>query len=266
MEPPNEQILITDLSQELERKYTYGTANRYLFAFKQYIKRISYQAVFDNSYQDMYTYFSKLRKEGKNRDYIHTEFYGLFTAFEYICRNGYRHDNPLLGIHFKDYRRNDIPFEQLFSEKELRSLLNFDNRYKMLQQRDFSILSLYVIQGFTTGEIASLQPADIDLKRRVVMVLGDRAHPRTLKLEDEQVDSLNRYLIFDRPYLVKETTRALFIAKNGNPETIDSLHHLVSRFRKRFPGRKLNPKTIRQSVIVNWIRSGMDILEVQILV
>jgi integrase/recombinase XerD len=265
MEPPNELVLISALSQDLEKRYTYGTVSRYLFAFKQFIVRMGYQAVFESSTQDMYSYFSKLRKDGKNRDYIHTEYYGLLTSFDFIYQHGYRHENPLSGIHFKDHRRSDIPFEQLFCEQELRSLLHFDDRYKILQQRDYCILSLYVLQGLTTGEIASLQLADIELKRHIVMVLGDRSHPRTLKLEDEQIDSLNRYLTFDRPYLLKENTRTLFIAKNGNPETVDSLHHLVSRFRNKFPGRKLNPKTIRQSVIVNWIRSGMDILEVQIL-
>lgn len=265
MEPPDEKILISMLSQDLERRYTFGTINRYIFAFKQYIDRLSYRSVFECTRQDIFAYISKLRKEGKNPDYIHTEYYGLVAAFDYIYRKGYRNDNPLTGIRFKDHRKSDIPFEQLFSETELRDLLNYSSRYKLHQQRDYTILSLYIIQGLTTGEIASLLLADIDLKRRLVMVLGDRGHPRTMKLEEEQVDALNRYLTFDRPYLIRETTRALFIAKNGNPETIDSLHHLVSRLKNRYPGRKLNPKTIRQSVIVNWIRAGMDILEVQIL-
>ena len=63
-----------------------------------------------------------------------------------------------------------------------------------------------------------------------------------------------RYLEFERPFLLKQKSEILFIGKLGNCETIDGLHYLIESQRNLFPGRKLNPKTIRQSVIVNLLK------------
>ncbi len=44
----------------------------------------------------------------------------------------------------------------------------------------------------------------------------------------------------------------------------DQIHHLVESQRFEFPERKLNPKTIRQSVIVNLFKQGWDVKDVQL--
>ncbi len=44
----------------------------------------------------------------------------------------------------------------------------------------------------------------------------------------------------------------------------DQIHYLVESQRFEFPERKLNPKTIRQSVIVNLFKQGWDLKDVQL--
>ena len=53
--------------------------------------------------------------------------------------------------------------------------------------------------------------------------------------------------------MIKVNTEALLIGKLRTPITIDDVNYLVSTFKPMFPERNLNAKTIRQSVIANWI-------------
>lgn len=262
---PSQSGFFSKLTEYLEKRYTYGSVQRYVFAAQQFINLNGYDAFFETDVHNLYRYFGYLRAKGYDKNYIHTEFYGLRAAFDFINYQHWRDDNPAGKIIFRDHRQDDIPFERLFNDEELKQILDIKSRYVLLQQRDIAILSLYIYQGLTTGEIAGLMLTDIDLKRSIVMVLGDRGVARTLRLKEIQVSVISRYLHFDRPFLNGENCQHVFLNKSGFPESIDSLHHLVSRLRNKFPGRKLNPKTIRQSVIVNWIRSGIDIVEVQIM-
>lgn len=52
--------------------------------------------------------------------------------------------------------------------------------------------------------------------------------------------------------------------KLGNAETGEGLHYLIECNKFLFPERNLNPKTVRQSVIVNLFKKGMDIKDVQL--
>ncbi|MBK7964787.1 MAG: tyrosine-type recombinase/integrase [Bacteroidetes bacterium] len=65
-------------------------------------------------------------------------------------------------------------------------------------------------------------------------------------------------------FLIKGKSDQLFIGKLGNPETHDGFHYLIESQRKLFPHRKLNPKTVRQSVIVNLLMQGKSLIEVQL--
>ena len=84
-------------------------------------------------------------------------------------------------------------------------------------------------------------------------------------LKPKQVAFAERYIYFDRDQLIKEDTNSLFITKLGKAEKGESFHYLIESQRSLFPTRKLNPKTIRQSVITNWFRQGHGIKDVQIM-
>ena len=75
--------------------------------------------------------------------------------------------------------------------------------------------------------------------------------------------SLAKYLEDDRPKLLKQETEALLIGKLGNAETGEGIGYLVETLKSRFGNRKLNPRTIRQSVIANLLKDGNDLRLVQ---
>lgn len=58
----------------------------------------------------------------------------------------------------------------------------------------------------------------------------------------------------------------MLLGKLGGPITVDTLNRMLRPLKKLFPSKNLNAKTIRQSVIVNWINEErIPIEEVQLL-
>jgi integrase/recombinase XerD len=130
--------------------------------------------------------------------------------------------------------------------------------------RDYFAISLYVFQGLTTGELVNLSVNDVDYQRQTINILSERNSSRILPLKSDQLSAFKKYMVFDRPYLIKENTNALFIGKLGQHETSDGFHYLIECQKNKFPNKKVNPKIIRQSVIANMLESGIDILEVKL--
>jgi integrase/recombinase XerD len=116
----------------------------------------------------------------------------------------------------------------------------------------------------TTGEIADLTVHDINIDRATIYVKAGRNINRILKLKDEQITFLTQYLTFDRPFLLKYPTNILLIGKLGQPEAGEGIQYLIECQRMLYPDRKLNPKTIRQSVLVNLFKKGWDLKDVQL--
>lgn len=67
-----------------------------------------------------------------------------------------------------------------------------------------------------------------------------------------------------RPKLIKEDANILILTMRGTAERGEGIHYLTKTLRKKYPSRKLNPTTIRQSVITNLLKEGKDLRIVQV--
>jgi len=251
------------LDNFLHRKFTPGSAKRYAFAIKKYLDHTGDMIAEHARHSDIIKYISHLREIHSKKEYVLTEFYGIKNYYKWLLSCKQRLDDPTEKIKLSDLTINYIQFQMLFTEAELELLLKRKNRYDLQRWRNYFAISLYVYQGLTSGEIASLSIYDIDEKNQSLSVIGDRNNSRILFLKPNQFAAYKRYIEFERPFLLKQKSEILFIGKLGNCETIDGLHYLIESQRNLFPGRKLNPKTIRQSVIVNLLKNGMSLLKVQ---
>ncbi|MEN8119752.1 MAG: tyrosine-type recombinase/integrase [Bacteroidota bacterium] len=62
---------------------------------------------------------------------------------------------------------------------------------------------------------------------------------------------------------MKTESQKLIISKTGKEETGEGISYLLETLKHLFPERKLNPKTVRQSVITNLLKQGNDLRIVQ---
>jgi integrase/recombinase XerD len=255
-----------ELEQYLKKKVAPSTTKRYLREIELYflfqMKEKNTQPE-NATYQQIMDYLGKLRTQNKHKQ-LSVILHAIKKYYSYLIATNQRQDHPCQAIKLRDRSSRDIQLQDLFKSEELEQLLNKKERYPILKNRNQIIISLLIYQGLTNGEITHLTKEDINLEEGTIQITpGRKTNGRTLKLQSKQVYWLMEYLQNDRPKLLKVETEKLVISKLGTAETGEGISYLIETQKHRFPERKLNAKTIRQSVITNLLKQSKDLRLVQ---
>ena len=260
-----------ELKEYLNKRHTKATANRYLRDIEIYQKvNLNHKTA---TYGDIMDYIGELRQKYKNPQSVKTILHSLKKYYSYLVFIRERTDHPCKFIHLKEKQNRNVQLQDLFTAEELELLLERKERYQELKIKNQVVLSLLIYQGLTTGELTRLETKDIDLEKGEIYIKSSsKLNSRTLKLKSKQILLFHKYMSDLRPKMMKKPTDLalsgvegkLIINKLGNPETGEQISYLVSTFKHLFPERNLNPKTIRQSVITNLLKSGNDLRIVQV--
>jgi len=252
-----------ELNDYLKDQNAPSTAQRYEREISLFIHSLERQNIVAKtaSYAQIMDYIGKLRKQQKS---LACSLHGIKKYYSFLVAIGARKDNPAKSIRLKDKRSRDIQLQDLFTTEELEQLLERKERYVILKNRNKIVISLLIYQGLTNGELSNLELKDIDLEQGTIYIKsGRKTNKRTLKLQSKQVFWMMKYLQEDRPKLLKVDTDKLLISKLGTAETGEGIGYILETCRYLFPNRKLNAKTIRQSVITNLLKEGKDLRLVQ---
>ena len=248
-----------DYQQYLNENYSPGTAKRYLFALKRYLSKSGNKTA---TYSQIMDYLGWLRKHQTS---VRVDLHAIKSYYNYLVKTGQRADNPAQSIRLRDQTSRDIQLQDLFTPEELERLLNREERYPILKHRNKIIISLLIYQGLQTGEIKRLELSDLDLEAGTIEIKASRkSNGRVLKLRANQVYWLINYIEKDRKELLKAETNRLVISKIGKEESGEGISYLVHTMQYLYPNKELTPKTIRQSVIANLLKSGQDLRLVQV--
>ena len=247
----------------LKEHYQPATQKRYLWEIERFRKALAEPE--DANRDQILDYIDQYRKKGKSADYLRAILAVLKAWYRYLLETGKRKDHPCRYLQLKDQRSTQLQLQDLFSEKELELLRDREERYPILTSRNQIITGLLIYQGVSLQELCKLRPKDIELeKARVAVPATTRTNSRILELTPRQILPLHRYLEKDREILLNgKEAKELLITKKGSAEKGEGIHYLISTKQKLFPQRKLSPSTIRMSVITNWLKSGINLRQVQ---
>jgi integrase/recombinase XerD len=151
--------------------------------------------------------------------------------------------------------------------QELEELMHRKRRYKHQDLRHEVLMGLLIYQALLPQELAGLQTDDIDLMNGTVYVRGSaKTNSRKLALKPKQVMLLHGYLTDTRVRLLGAgTTTCLLISSQGRSMTAVAIAQEVLRRHRDAKGvKRVNARTIRQSVIANLLKQGHDISVVQL--
>ena len=246
----------------LRDRYSPLTAKAYQRDIDHYLQRQKHAKA--ATYGDILNYLEWQRRSQSPAS-VHRILQSIKKYYYYLIETGQREDHPCESLKIKDHRRGDIQLQDLFSTEELATLVELKSRYVLLQNRNRLIISLLIYQALTSGELCALQVRDMGLENGTIHIApGHRLNGRTLQLQPTQIMLAYHYIHRDRPQLLKTASDQLLISKTGGEEKGEGISYLVSTLQKQFPTRKLNPKTIRQSVIANQLKAGKDLRAVQL--
>jgi integrase/recombinase XerD len=245
-----------NLQEYLEKNLQKSTAKSYLYEINKYNLLNRNTATYD--YKKVMEYVEELRK-----NYLTSSITRIVSAlkryYDYLIETGVRKDNPAKNIKLRDAKQNPIQLQDLFSEKELKTLLEpRKERYLILTKRNQIIMSLLVNQAIKVGEIIQLKTIDINLEKAQINITGtSQTNNRILPLKAEQILLFYNYLE-NRNHL----SNYFLLNKLNSPITQDDINYLISTYQKEF-AKKLTSITIRQSVITNLLSKGNDLRMVQ---
>lgn len=252
-----------DFKSYLESQNAAGTVKRYLREIDKYQTQIKDHET--ANYSRIMAYIGKQRQAYKNPQTVACSLYAIKKYYTYLQDQNIRKDNPAQSIKLRDNKRKDIQLQDLFSNAELEQLLERKERYSLLKNRNQIIISLLIYQALTSGEITNLQLDAINLEQGTIQILpGRKTNGRTLNLTAKQVYLIMQYLASDREKLLKKATQIVLIGKLGKAITTEEIGYLIETKKHLFKDRKLNPKTIRQSVITNLLKQDNDLRKVQV--
>lgn len=250
------------LTEYLASKYTEKSVKRYTHDIEKYK---SYKKTYKTAnHKDIMDYIGHLRRKEITAQTIVTTLYSIRKYYDYLMHTGQREDHPCRFIKLRDGRSKDIQLQDLFTKEELERLLDREERYTKNALRNKLIISLLIYQALTTGELTRLEEGDVDLETGEIYIKPSRTrNGRTLKLRSTQIMILYKYIKEERPRVMKKETDHLILTMRGTEERGEGIHYLTETLRKKYPSRKLNPTTIRQSVITNLLKEGNDLRIVQ---
>lgn len=241
-----------DLENFLRGIVSEKTAESYLYTINHFLntnpKAKRYQ------YKDIVNYMEKVSKKQSNIQYRIRILSALKKYYDYLVMSGYRSDHPCKRLNIKIKGNQTIQVQELFNSMELQLLMERENRYKHLDVRNNVLISLLIYQGLASDEIVRLTVKDIDLDNGTIYIKGStNLNKRKLELVPKQMILFSNYINETRLALKRCATDKLILTKLGKPITVDSIHAMTEPLRGLFPDRKLNPQTIRMSVICNWL-------------
>lgn len=205
-------------------------------------------------YKDILQYLEEHTQNLKNHGSKNRVLAAIKKYYDYLVEIGLRNDHPCRTLHLKGRRRKGVIHHDLFTGEELEQLMEREERYEDLKIRNQVVMSLLIYQGLSSGELQNLKVRHINLDAGTIYIKESRKQTRRhLELQPKQYRLLDKYIHEIRPQLLRVETETLLIGKLGTPLTVDDINYLVSTFKMLFPERNLNPKTIRQSVIANWL-------------
>jgi len=255
------------LKEYLKSLHTSGSAKSYLYSIVKFIETNPDCEKY--GYQDIVDYMFELSNRGLKGTYRSKTLSSIKKYYDYLIAIGVRENHPCRRLNIKDNRRKGINYEELFTADELELLLNREERYRYLGHRNKFLTSLLIYQGVGSFEIERMNLQDIDIEAATVRVKASRKlNGRTLSLRPNQVSMAIKYLDDSRPFLIRKElpTNKLIITKLGKPETVDGIHAMIEPLKAMFPEKKLHPKSIRASVISNWLNDRkIDLEDVQLM-
>ena len=255
------------LQEYLESLHTSGSAKSYLYSIIKFIETNPDCEKY--GYQDIVDYMFELSKRDLKGTYKSKVLASIKKYYDYLMHIGVRDNHPCRRLSIKDNRRKGMNYEDLFTSDELELLLNREERYRYLGHRNKLIISMLIYQGLSSFEIERMNIQDIDVEAATIRIKASRKlNGRTLSMHPRQVTMALRYLGDSRPFLLRKElpTNRLIITKLGKSETVDGIHAMIEPLKVMFPEKKLHPKSIRASVISNWLNDrNIDLEDVQLM-
>lgn len=203
-------------------------------------------------------YLAHLARRNLKRSSIARQLSALRTFFKYLMREGVVEMNPARSV-ATPKREKYLPSVMQTSDVAL--LLEQPDLSSNLGIRDRAWLELLYASGLRISELVGINLDHIELRARLVKVLGKGSKERIVPFGSKAEEALRAWLAV-RDALPDEP--ALFVNFRGERITTRSIHRLFERYVRAASLRAgISPHTMRHSFATHLLNAGADLRGIQ---
>ncbi len=186
------------------------------------------------------------------------------SFFRYLCREEVLKDNPLAGVCIP---KRDRKLPHFLSEMEMKMLVEYPKRQKLLGARDQAVLETLYSTGIRVSELVHIDIGEIDLNRGIIKITAKGNRERLVPVGSYAVEAVRYYMHQVRPLLMdgnKGGQYALFLNNKGRRITDRGVRWLVKQYIRNLQlYGKTSPHTFRHSYATHLLDNGADLRSVQ---
>jgi integrase/recombinase XerC len=248
------------------------------FAFAAQLRSIPVESI-EPSHLDLGTiraFMADLYRQGHARTSVARKLSALRAFGRYLRREGVIESDPA-ALAVGPKREQKIPAH--LSVDEMSRLLEMPDAATALGRRDRAILELFYASGLRLGELVGLDLDEVNLRGRMVRVMGKGAKERIVPFNSATEGSIRAWLA-DRASLRKPRAESpkpkaesqkpraqsepLFVNFRGARLTGRSVQRLVARYVAACSTRfGISPHALRHSFATHLLQRGADLRAIQ---
>jgi len=219
-------------------------------------------------------YMAELYRLGQSRATVARKLSALRTFVRYLRREGWIDTDPA-ALAQSPRREHKVPAH--LSMDEMATLLEAPDASQPLGRRDRAILELFYASGLRLSELVGLDMEDVNLRSRVVRVMGKGSKERLVPFNTAAQEALRGWYP-DRAALRAAAVKAqgtrhkaqvtkgdpVFLNARGGRLTGRSVQRLVARYVSGCSTRfGISPHALRHSFASHLLQRGADLRAIQ---
>lgn len=251
-----------------ERQYSQLTVEAYQEDIQEFVTFleenggfISFEKV-DNL--DVRTFLSNLHQRDLAKTSIIRKISSLRSFYDFLLKNSMVKTNPFADIQLKK-PKGYLP--HFFYEEQMQQLFDsVESEQDPMRFRDILLLELLYATGMRVSEITNLTLDRIDLKQKMILVIGKGNKQRYVPFGEKAKNALTDYLPFRIELMAKfkQQHNYLLINHYGQQITPAGISYLLEKIIKQSAlTNNIHPHMLRHTFATHLLNNGADLRTVQ---
>lgn len=245
------------------RKYSEMTINSYredLIEYNEFLGN-NFTNITNIDKNIINKYLKYLYERELNKNSISRKLSSIRGLYNYLVREEIIEENYFNSI---SNPKKDLYLPKFLNDSEMDKLFNACMDETPLNQRDKLIIELLYATGLRVSELVNIKIKDMDIKEKIIKVLGKGSKERIVIYNNHTSEALNKYLNDGYNELNKKNSGYLIINKDGDKLSERYVRNIINKLvRKAGLNIKISPHTIRHTFATDMLEEGADLVTVK---
>tara|TARA_B100000941_G_scaffold290746_1_gene274462 strand:- start:4357 stop:5265 length:909 start_codon:yes stop_codon:yes gene_type:complete len=230
--------------------------NQFIYWLKK--KNFSLKTITEDNLEN---YLIFLSKRGYKSSSISRKTACLKAFFKFLLKENYRKSNLMKNI---NRRNNTKLLPKSIPNNEINLIFRNLNKIRKNKLRNIAIFEILYGCGLRVSELINLDLENINFEELEIKCTGKGNKQRILPTNEKCLTSINDYIDEERNDLNTKKSKALFLNKNGERLSRQSIWAIVRKCTLNLNlSSEVTPHTLRHSYATELLKGGANIREVQ---